>query len=127
MLKNALHHLHLWRKTLHESCLAGASCRRTKCYPSDGKHLCEGESAALDGTAGESASLNGTAGQGATLDRATGKSTTLNGATGKSAALDGTAGKGAALDGASGKDKLDAGEGHFVGLWVAKSVTWVSC
>lgn len=87
-----------------------------------GEHLCEGESAALEGAAlgllGQSAALEGTAlgplGQSATLKRAA--------LSRQGAALEGTA-LGVTLE----KDKLDGGELHFVDWWFGKSVTWVRC
>jgi hypothetical protein len=98
-----------------------ASC--IKRLLSDRKHLCEGESAALERTAlvnllGQGAALKGTAlvnllGKGAALER-----TTLVDLLGQSATLEGTA----LVD--LVEDKLHVGEKHLVGWWVEKSVTW---
>jgi hypothetical protein len=99
-----------------------ASC--IKRLLSDRKHLCEGESAALERTAlvdlGQGAALKGTA---------------LVNLLGKGAALEGTTlvdlGQGATLEGTAlvdvrvlAEDKLHVGEKHLVGWWVEKSVTW---
>jgi hypothetical protein len=74
----------------------------------DRKHLCEGESAALKGTA-----LVNLLGKGAALER-----TTLVDLLRQSATLEGTA----LVD--LVEDKLHVGEKHLVGWWVEKSVTW---